>query len=89
MRIRPLLQPRALSGELLLLVVVTDLLIGGAVLWMVGSPSAAVLWGLATAVAVVPAVVWVAEDLRAGRFGADVLALLALLGTLLVHEFLA
>jgi heavy metal translocating P-type ATPase len=88
-RIRPLLQPRALSGELLLLVVVTDLLIGGAVLWMVGSPSAAVLWGLATAVAVVPAVVWVAEDLRAGRFGADVLALLALLGTLLVHEFLA
>ncbi|WP_240808886.1 heavy metal translocating P-type ATPase [Microbispora catharanthi] len=42
-----------------------------------------------TAVAVVPAVVWVVAALRKGRAGVDVIAALALAGTLAVGEYLA
>lgn len=71
------------------LVVVAALLGAGGVLWWLDWSAAALVWGAATAVAAVPALVWAAADLRAGRFGADLLAVLALVGTLVVGEYLA
>ncbi|MDT7839944.1 heavy metal translocating P-type ATPase [Streptomyces justiciae] len=46
-------------------------------------------WALGTVVAVVPAVGWVLEALRRGRAGVDLIAVLALGGTLAVREYLA
>jgi cation transport ATPase len=40
-------------------------------------------------VAIVPAVWWVVAALRRGRVGADIIAVLALVGTLDIHEYLA
>ncbi|MEU4769084.1 heavy metal translocating P-type ATPase [Actinosynnema sp. NPDC023794] len=77
------------SRELLLLIVVTALLAGGGVARLSGTVPATVLWAIADGVALVPAVVWVVADLRAGRWGADLLAVLALGGTVAVGEFLA
>lgn len=78
-----------LPGETLLLVMVTGLLAAGGIARLYGPLPADVLWGAATAVALVPAVVWVVADLRAGRWGADLLAVLALISTVAVGEFLA
>ena len=50
---------------------------------------AADCWIVGTLVAVVPAVVWVVMALRRGRVGVDLLAVLSLVGTLLVGEYLA
>ncbi|MFB9905403.1 heavy metal translocating P-type ATPase [Allokutzneria oryzae] len=72
-----------------LLVATTSLLLVGAALFWAKWPGAAVAWGVGGALALVPAVWWAWEDLRAGRFGADVLAVLALAGTLAVGEHLA
>ena len=46
-------------------------------------------WIAGTAVAVVPAVVWMLGALRGGRLGVDLIAVLSLIGTLLVDEYLA
>lgn len=80
---------RALSRELLLLIAVSALLVGGGIARLSGSVPADVLWAAAAGVALVPAIAWVVADLRAGRWGADLLAVLALGGTLAVGEFLA
>ncbi|MFE2752301.1 heavy metal translocating P-type ATPase [Actinosynnema sp. NPDC059335] len=72
-----------------LLVLVTVLLAGGAVARTAGPAPAAVLWALADGVTLVPATTRVLADLKARRYGADVLAVLALGGTLAVGEFLA
>lgn len=79
---------RARIGHLFLTAVVLTTIAGG-VVWLQDPPSARIWWAVATAAAVVPAVWWVVEDLRAKRFGADVLAVLALVGTLVVGEYLA
>lgn len=79
---------RARTGRLFLTAVVLTTIAGG-VVWLQDPPSARIWWAVATAAAVVPAVWWVVEDLRAKRFGADVLAVLALVGTLVVGEYLA
>ncbi|MGW5137399.1 heavy metal translocating P-type ATPase [Streptomyces sp. NPDC004135] len=47
------------------------------------------LWALGTTSAVVPAVVWVLASLRRGHAGVDLIAVLALGGTLAVGEYLA
>ncbi|MFQ6328642.1 heavy metal translocating P-type ATPase [Nocardia sp. CWNU-33] len=47
------------------------------------------LWLAATVVALVPAAVWVCQDLRRGRYGADLLALVALVGAATVGEYFA
>ncbi|MFD2417098.1 heavy metal translocating P-type ATPase [Amycolatopsis pigmentata] len=47
------------------------------------------LWAGAVVVALVPALAWVVADLRRGRYGADLLAVLALGGTVAVGEYLA
>lgn len=47
------------------------------------------LWALVTAAALVPALGWVVASLRRGRPGVDVIAVLALGGTLFVGEYFA
>ncbi|RDI34315.1 heavy metal translocating P-type ATPase [Lentzea flaviverrucosa] len=79
---------KARTGRLFLTAVVLTTIAGGLVR-LQDPPSARIWWAVATAAAVVPAVWWVVEDLRARRFGADVLAVLALVGTLVVGEYLA
>ncbi|NUW38446.1 heavy metal translocating P-type ATPase [Nonomuraea sp. SMC257] len=65
-------------------------LAAGGVLRLAGLGEAAdVCWAAGTVVAVVPALWWVVSALRAGRLGVDAIAVLALLGTLAVGEYLA
>ncbi|SDM35536.1 heavy metal translocating P-type ATPase [Allokutzneria albata] len=76
-------------AAIVLLVATTGLLALGAVAYWAGWQGAAVAWGVGGALALAPALWWAWEDLRAGRLGADVLAVLALVGTLAVGEHLA
>ncbi len=58
--------------------------------WLVGADLAAqVLWWVATVFGLVLSTVWLGQELRGGRLGVDVVAWLALLGTLLIDEPLA
>jgi heavy metal translocating P-type ATPase len=73
-----------------LLAVTTTALVVGLTSWLLGAVGVAdVLWELGTAAAIVPAVVWVLAALRHGRAGVDLIAVLALGGTLAIGEFLA
>ncbi len=47
------------------------------------------IWAAVTALGIIPAVAWVVEAAREKRVGADVIAVLALIGTLLIEEYLA
>ena len=72
-----------------LLVAVTGLTVGG-VLRIVGAVAPSnVLWGATAAVALLPTTISVARDLLRHRAGVDVVAVLALGGTLGVGEYLA
>ncbi|VVJ21702.1 Uncharacterised protein [Amycolatopsis camponoti] len=76
--------------EVALLAAVLVLVAAGGAAWWAGADTAAnVVWATADAVTLVPAVVWVAADLRARRWGADLLAVLALAATVAVGEYLA
>ncbi|TNC24827.1 heavy metal translocating P-type ATPase [Amycolatopsis alkalitolerans] len=77
------------SREALLLVAVASLLAAGGAARFAGPLPANVLWAVADGVALIPAITWVIADLRAHRWGADMLAVLALASTLAVGEFLA
>ncbi|MEU6379872.1 heavy metal translocating P-type ATPase [Streptomyces sp. NPDC046909] len=73
-----------------LLAVTAAALTAGGVFWISGASGAADLcWGLGTVVAVAPAVGWVLAALRRGHAGVDLIAVLALGGTLAVGEYLA
>ncbi|MDW4904080.1 heavy metal translocating P-type ATPase [Streptomyces sp. ADMS] len=73
-----------------LLAVTAAALTAGGIAWLVGADDLADLfWGLGTVSAVVPAVGWVLHALRHGRAGVDLIAVLALAGTLAVGEYLA
>ncbi|MFG3294830.1 heavy metal translocating P-type ATPase [Streptomyces sp. NPDC048179] len=73
-----------------LLAVTTAALTAGAVAWLLGARDLADLcWALGTIAAVVPAVVWVLEALHRGQAGVDLIAVVALGGTLAVGEYLA
>lgn len=64
--------------------------LAGAGLWLVGQRGAAdLLWIVATCGGLVPGVVWVARSLRRRQVGVDVIAVLALVGALVVREYLA
>jgi heavy metal translocating P-type ATPase len=77
-------------GEMALLVAVAVLTAAGGLAWWLAGPFPAdLLWACAVVVALVPAIVWVIADLRRGRYGADLLAVLALGGTVAVGEYLA
>lgn len=65
-------------------------LAAGGIAWLAGARRIADgCWIAGTVVAVVPALVWVLAALRRGRFGVDLIAVLSLVGTLLVGEYLA
>ncbi|MEW1654005.1 heavy metal translocating P-type ATPase [Streptomyces sp. NPDC093707] len=73
-----------------MLIATTAALVAGGVGWLVGHREFAdACWAGGTVVALVPAVVWVVGALRKGRLGVDLIAVLALAGTLLVGEYLA
>ncbi len=76
--------------EPVLLAVTASSLTAGGVLWLLGrSDGAGLCWALGTTFAVVPAVGWVVAALRRGHAGVDLIAVLALGGTLAVGEYLA
>ncbi|MFF7114456.1 heavy metal translocating P-type ATPase [Streptomyces albogriseolus] len=76
--------------EPVLLAVTAASLLSGGILWLLGHGGAADLcWALGTAFAVVPATGWVVAALRRGHAGVDLIAVLALGGTLAVGEYLA
>jgi len=76
--------------EPVLLTVTAVALTAGGVAWLAGAGGLAdLLWGLGTVSAVVPAVGWVLAALRRGHAGVDLIAVLALGGTLAVGEYLA
>lgn len=81
--------PRRLLEPALLAATAAALLSGG-IAWAAGNRGVAdVCWAVGTAVAVVPALAWVVAALRKGRAGVDLIAVLALVGTLTVGEYLA
>lgn len=66
------------------------LLAAGGVAWLAGSGGwADALWAAGTVLAVLPALWWMVASLLQRRLGVDLIALLALVGTLLVGEYLA
>lgn len=82
-RTGPLVEP-------VLLTITLVALLAGVVGWLVGDRGfAAACWVAGTLSAVVPAVMWMAAALRRGRAGVDLIAVLFLVGTLLVDEYLA
>ncbi|MGW0758467.1 heavy metal translocating P-type ATPase [Streptomyces sp. NPDC002814] len=80
----------AWSLEPVLLVLTATALTVGGISWLAHARDLAELcWGLGTVVAVAPAVGWVLAALRRGQAGVDLIAVLALGGTLAVGEYLA
>lgn len=79
-----------LSLEPMLFAVTAVSLTAGAVAWLMDSFAVAdAFWIAGTLVALIPAVWWVVAGLRHRRLGVDVIAVLSLIGTLVVGEFLA
>jgi len=73
----------------LVVVTLTALVLGG-IAWLIGWRAVADgCWVVGTLAAVVPAVAWVVVALRRGRAGVDLLAVLSLVGTLWVGEYVA
>ena len=82
-RLRSLIEPALVAFTV-------GALAAGGTAWLAGWRAAADgCWIVGTALALVPALVWVLLALRRGRFGADVIAVLSLVGTLVVGEYLA
>ncbi|MEV6165062.1 heavy metal translocating P-type ATPase [Streptomyces sp. NPDC052052] len=76
--------------EPVLLAVTAGALVAGGVAWLGGfGRVAAACWAAGTVVAVLPALAWVIGALRRGRAGVDLIAVLALAGTLATGEYLA
>ncbi|MEU1552618.1 heavy metal translocating P-type ATPase [Streptomyces scabiei] len=76
--------------DALLLAVTTAALVVGGVAWLADAPDVADLcWAAGTVAAVVPSVVWILRALHQGHAGVDLIAVLALGGTLAVREYLA
>ncbi|QLJ04133.1 cadmium-translocating P-type ATPase [Streptomyces sp. NEAU-sy36] len=73
-----------------LLAVTAAALAAGGSAWLAGAGGLAdLLWGLGAASALLPAAGWVVAALRRGQAGVDLIAVLALVGTLAVREYLA
>lgn len=90
MTVRKVLSPLRRYVEPALTVVTVGALAVGGFAWLVGNQRLAdASWLTGTVVALIPAVWWVAVALRHGRAGVDLIAVLSLLGTLLVGEYLA
>ena len=77
-------------ADAILLVVALGLLGVGGVFFVAGAPDTAhALWAVDTVVGIGPAVWWVIDAARHRRLGVDALAVLALVGTLIIGEYLA
>ncbi|HEV7518103.1 MAG TPA: heavy metal translocating P-type ATPase, partial [Thermoanaerobaculia bacterium] len=76
-------------GRLLTGLALAGLLAGGLARWAGAAGLADVLWGLTTAVVLVPLAFTIAVDLRHGKLGVDLIALLAMVGSLALGQFLA
>src|SRR5579871_6570920 len=62
----------------------------GLIAHIAGLPKVAnAAWAIPTALSLLPLTVWVVRSLRSRALGVDIIALLAMLGALLLHEFLA
>jgi cation transport ATPase len=73
-----------------LVVLTVGALAAGGIAWLAGWRGGAdTCWVAGTLVALVLAVLWVLATLRRGRTGVDLIAVLSLIGTLLVGEYLA
>ena len=82
-------QPTSKPGILLAGIALCGILAGGAA-WFAGfGRPAEVLWALTTVVVLVPLALTVAADLRRRELGVDLIALLAMAGSLVLGEFLA
>ena len=82
-RVRSLIEPA-------LVVFTVGALVAGGIAWLGDWRGVADgCWIAGTVLAVVPALVWVLVALRQGRVGVDIIAVLSLVGTLLVGEYLA
>ena len=76
--------------EPILVVSTVGTLAAGGIAWLVGWHAVADgFWIAGTLAAVIPALVWMLVALRRGRAGVDLIAVLSLVGTLLVGEYLA
>lgn len=76
--------------ELTLVVLTVGALAAGGLAWLAGRPTVADgCWIAGTAIALVPALLWVLAALRRGHAGVDLIAVLSLVGTMLVGEYLA
>lgn len=81
--VRGLLEPALLAAT-------SAALLSGGIAWAAGSWDVAdTCWAAGTVLAIVPAVAWVLAAVRKGRVGVDLIAVLALAGTLAVGEYLA
>ncbi len=73
-----------------LVVFTVGALAAGAIAWLAGWREVADwCWIAGTLVALAPAVLWVLAALRRGRAGVDLIAVLSLVGTVLVGEYIA
>jgi cation transport ATPase len=73
-----------------LLVITLVALASGGISWWLDEPALAQnLWSAGTLVALAPAAWWVITAIRHHRFGADIIAVLSLVGTLAIGEHLA
>lgn len=78
------------KGFAVLVALSVGALASGGIAWLAGAHQVAdACWITGTVAALVPATVWVVAALRRGRFGVDLIAVLSLVGTLLVGEYLA
>ncbi|WP_280833178.1 heavy metal translocating P-type ATPase [Mycolicibacterium frederiksbergense] len=74
----------------LLVVGTLGALAAGGLAWLLSAPQiAAACWIAGTVMGLAPSLWWVISALRQGRLGVDLIALLALIGTLAVGEYLA
>jgi heavy metal translocating P-type ATPase len=86
---RPEAPPLEGSPLAILLTVLGAVLIGTA-LWLAGAHSAAdVAWGVAVTLALIPLAISVARDLLRRETGVDLIALLAMAGSLMLGQYLA
>jgi heavy metal translocating P-type ATPase len=81
--------PRRAAASILLAVSVVAIALGGALSLLDVHTAAAVVWSVATIVGFVFASWWTFEALRRGRPGVDLIAALALVGTIAIGEYLA
>ena len=68
---------------------VIALVVGGVLHWTGDTRAGNIVWIAVALGGVARSVVWIYESLRRGRLGVDVIALLALAGAVVIHEYLA